>query len=216
VDSGNGQSQVRVTHELPGDGTSVRGSRPTVQASFDGGQVDPNSVHVEFDGRDVTNASYVSAHGITYTPQSPIPPGGHEVHVQGADLIGAGFDGRWHFTTGSEAAAVNTISEVAPRPNATVRGEFTVHGRTTPGAVVTIQVGQTSRGRGFGQVLGGLLGVGGHASVQNTVTADPNGQFSSLINIGAPSGATLGIVITSTDPDYGVAANPVRFSVQVR
>jgi hypothetical protein len=214
--SPNGQSLVRLSHELPLGDTAIRGSRPTVQASFEGGEVDPNSVHVFFDGRDVTRESYVSARGITYTPTSPIPPGSHEVRVTGADLIGATFEQRWRFTSGSEDAATNTIGEVAPAPGESVGSEFTVRGRTTPRATVTVQVGQTSRGRGFNQVLGGLLGVGGHATVQTTVTADPNGRFSALIDIGAPSGATLGIVITSTDPDYGIAANPVRYSVQVR
>lgn len=212
----NGESLVRLSHELPMGDTTIRGSRPTVQASFEGGEVDPNSVHVFFDGRDVTGGSYVSARGITYTPASPIPPGSHEVRVAGADLIGATFEQRWRFTSGSEDAATNTIGEVAPEPGQNVGREFTVRGRTSPRATVTVQVGQTSRGRGFNQVLGGLLGVGGHATVQTTVTADPNGRFSALIDIDAPSGASLGIVITSTDPDYGIAANPVRYSVQVR
>jgi hypothetical protein len=81
---------------------------------------------------------------------------------------------------------------------------------------VTVQVGQTTRGSGFGQFLGGMLGVGGHATVQSTVIADQNGRFSAPIDINAPSGATLGIVITSTDPDSGTAANPIRYSVRVR
>lgn len=212
----NGESLVRLSNELPMGDTSIRGSRPTVQASFEGGEVDPNSVRVWFDGRDVTAQSYVSGRGITYTPPSPIPPGPHEVRVSGADLIGATFEQRWRFTSGSEQAATNVITEVRPSPGQTVGSEFVVHGRTAPHATVTVQVGQTSRGHGFNQVLGGLLGVGGHATAQTTVTADQDGRFAAPIDIGAPSGAMLGIVITSTDPEYGIAADPVRYSVQAR
>jgi hypothetical protein len=210
------QSQVHLGHELPGDGSTIRGSRPTVQASFEGGQADPNSVHVWFDGRDVSGGSYISTRGVTYTPQSPILGGEHEVRIQGSDQSGAAFDQRWHFTSGSAQSAANTISEVLPAPGESVGRTFTVHGRTAPGATVTVQVGQTSRGSGFGQFLGGMLGVGGHATVQSTVIADQNGRFSSPVDINAPHGANLGIVITSTDPDYGTAANPLRYSVRVR
>lgn len=210
------RSQVQLAHELPGDGSSIRGSRPTVQAAFEGGQADPNSVHVFFDGRDVSVSSYISTRGVTFTPQSPILAGEHEVRIEGTDLGGASFDQRWHFTSGSEQAAANTISEVAPAPGESVGAKFTVRGRTAPGASVTVQVGQTSRGRGFGQFLGGMLGVGGHATVQTTVIADQNGRFASPVDINAPHGANLGIVITSTDPDYGIAANPMRYSVRVR
>jgi Copper amine oxidase N-terminal domain len=210
----SGVSPVHVTHELPNEDASIPGDRPTVQAAFEGDQIDPNSVHVEFDGRDVTLAAYVSAQGFTYTPQSPVPPGRHEVRVRGADMMGATFERRWHFTTGGQTA-VTKISDILPRPADSVGRPFTVRGRTAPGAIVTVQVGQTSRGRGFGQMLGGLIG-GGHASVQNTVTADASGRFSTEIDIGAPGGATLGIVINATDPETGIAADPARYSVQVR
>jgi hypothetical protein len=208
-------SSVRLVLEHPANGTSVRSSRPTVQASFERGKVNPNRVRVTLDGRDVTVAAYVSAHGITYTPLSPIPPGMHDVRVHGADESGATFLGRWRFRSGSEAPMV-TIANVAPRPGGTVGREFTVRGRTTPGATVTIQVNQTSRRRSFGQILGGLFGIGRPAAAQSTVTAGRNGRFVSLIDINAPRGVTLGIVITSTDSNYGIVATPMRFSVRMQ
>ncbi len=208
-------SQIHLGNELPGDGSTIQGNRPTVQASFDGGQVDPNSVHVWFDGRDVSVSSYISPRGVTYTPQSPILAGPHEVRIQGTDSTGASFDQRWHFTSGS-TQSTNTISEVSPASGESVGRTFTVRGRTAPGASVTVQVGQTSRGKGVGQFLGGVLGVAGHATVQNTVIADQNGRFSSPIDINAPHGASLEIVITATDPSSGTAADPVRYSVRMR
>jgi hypothetical protein len=207
-------SSVRVVLEHPTNGTSVRSSRPTVQASFVTGKVDPNRVRVTLDGRDVTLAAYVSAHGVTYTPLSPIPRGLHDVRVQGADQSGATFARRWRFRSGSEMPVV-TIANVAPRPGGTVGRKFTVRGHTAPGATVTIQVSQTSRQRGLRQMLGGLLGFVRPARAQSTVTAGRNGRFVSLIDIDAPSGVTLGIEITSTDFNYGIVAKPLRFSVRM-
>lgn len=208
-------SSVRVVLEHPANGTSVRISRPMVRASFVKGKVNPNRVRVALDGRDVTVASYVSAHGITYTPLSPIPPGRHEVRVQGADQSGATFAQRWQFRSGAVAPVI-TIANVAPRPGGTVGNKFAVRGRTTPGAIVTIQVSQTSHRHGLGTFLGGLFGIGRPARAQKTVTAGRNGRFVSLIDINAPKGATLGIVITSTDANYGIVATPLRFSVRTQ
>jgi Copper amine oxidase N-terminal domain len=209
------KSTVRVVLEHPANGTSVRISRPMVRASFVKGTVNPNRVRVAFDGRDVTQAAYVSAHGISYTPLSPIPPGRHEVRVQGADRSGATFAQNWRFRSGSVAPVI-TIANVAPRPGGTVGQKFTVRGRTTPGAIVTIQVSQTSQRHGLGQFFGKMFGFMHPARAQRTVTAGRNGRFVSLIDINAPKGTMLGIVITSTDSNYGVVATPLRFSVRTQ
>jgi hypothetical protein len=186
-----------------------------VKASFARGKVNPNRVRVTLDGRDVTAAAYVSASGITYTPLSPIPPGRHDVRVQGADQSGATFAHSWRFRSGSVAPVI-TIANVAPRPGGTVGHTFAVRGRTTPGAIVTIQVSQTTRRHGLGQFLGGLFGFVHPVRAQHTVTAGRNGRFVSLIDINAPKGSMLGIVITSTDSNYGIVATPLRFSVRTQ
>jgi Copper amine oxidase N-terminal domain len=78
----------------------VRGDRPTIQASFAGGRVDPNSVRVVFDGRDVTGQAYVSPRGVTYTPPGPIPADRHSVRISGRDRAGTPFDRGWTFRSG--------------------------------------------------------------------------------------------------------------------
>ena len=208
-------STVRVVRENPANGKSVRTSRPIVQAAFAGGNVDPNSVRVTLDGRDVTRAAYVSGQRISYTPLSPIPAGPHEVHIQGADRHRATFSQGWRFKSGNDTPVV-TISNVIPRAGGMVGRAFTVRGNTRSGATVTIQVSQTIQRRGFFQKLGHALGFGRRpASAERIVTAGRNGHFASSIDINAPGGSMLAIVITSTDRNYGISSLPFRFSVRM-
>jgi Copper amine oxidase N-terminal domain len=84
----------------PARGAVVHGDRPTIQASFAGGTVDPNSVRVVFDGRDVTGQAYVSPRGMTYTPPGPIPADRHSVRISGRDRAGVPFERGWTFSSG--------------------------------------------------------------------------------------------------------------------
>lgn len=209
-------SPVQISNLLPRRNASIQSDRPTVQATFSGGNVDPNSVRVVFDGRDVTDHAYISDRGITYTtPQ--LPAGTHTVRLSGKDSAGASFSHEWSFTSGGGGANASvSITNVHPAPGATVPNSFNVSGRTTPGATVTVQVGVAQEAAtNIGQVLGAILGAGGNRGVQNTVTADGNGYFSSAVNIGATSGSTLAVVITSTEPNYGVSSQPYRFNLTV-
>lgn len=211
-------SPVQISNLLPRRNASIQADRPTIQATFTGGTVDANSVHVIFDGRDVTDHAYISDRGITYTtPQ--LPPATHTVKIDGKDSAGASFSHQWSFTSGGGGANASvSITNVHPAPGATVPNSFSVSGHTTPGSTVSVQVGVAQQSAtNIGQVLGAILGAGGgNQGVQNTVTADANGNFSSAVNIGASSGSILGVVITSTEPNYGVSSQPYRFNLRVQ
>ncbi len=212
-------SPVTLTGQLPIPGATIQANKTTVQATFDGGTVNPNTIHVLFDGRDVTARAYVSDQGITYT--TPVLPAiKHTARVTGKDSAGASFDRRWSFTSGGGADTTNSITNVKPTANATVPNQFTISGHTVAGAKVTIQVGVAQQqATNIGQVLGAILGVGGGGNspgVQTTIQADGNGNFSQPVNVNAPSGSTLGVIITSVDPNYGVAATPVKFNLRIQ
>lgn len=215
--SNSGNSPVTIGNLLPRNGATIKGNRPTIQATFENGTVDPNTVHVYFDGRDVTSNAYISDKGVTYRPPT-LPATSHDVKITGKDSAGASFDHSWKFTSGGGASVSVGFTNVSPPSGATVPNSFTISGHTSPGATVTVQVGVTQQSAtNFGQILGAVLGVGGgNQGEQNTVTADGNGNFSSAINIGAPSGSTLGVVLTSTEPQYGVSSQPYRFTLRVR
>ena len=212
------QSPVNLMNRLPVPGATIQANRTTVQAAFTGAPVDANSIHVIFDGRDVTSRAYISDQGITYT--TPVLPATqHTVRVTGKDTAGASFDRRWSFTSGGGSDTSNAITNVQPANGATVQNQFTVSGHTAAGSKVTIQVGVTQQSaNNIGQVLGAILGVGNGNTqgVQTTITADAQGNFSQPVNVNAPSGSTLGVIITSVEPNYGVSSQPFKFNVRVQ
>ena len=204
----------------PGRGAAVTSRRPTIEATFGGGTVDPNTVHVTVDGLDVTNESTRSTTGILYAPRSPLQPGNHTVHVTGTDSNGGSFNRNWSFTSGTSTAIAGEITNVRPAEGATVGNQFVVSGRTTPGARVTIQVGvgnANGRTTTLGGILGTLLGGGTqNNSASYNVTADGNGVFSQQVNIGAASGNQLVLAILATDPRTGSSGTPVQETLTVR
>ncbi len=218
ANNGN-QSPVTLANQLPVPDAVIKANKTTAQATFENGNVNPNSVKVAFDGRDVTSSAYVSDQGVTYTtPEMPATK--HTVRVTGKDTAGASFDRRWSFTSGGGAGITNAINNVKPAPGSTVPNSFTITGHTRPGSNVTIQVGVTQQSaNNIGQVIGAILGVGGGGNspaTQTTIPADDQGNFSQQISVNAPSGSTIGVVITSVEPNYGVASSPFKFNLRVQ
>lgn len=212
--------EITLTNMTPARGAEVTSRRPTIEATFGGGTVDPNTVHVTVDGLDVTNDSTRSTTGILYAPRSPLQPGRHTVNVSGTDSRGGAFNRSWAFTSGTSNALAGEITNVRPGEGATVDNQFVVSGRTTPGARVTIQVGvgnANGRNNTLGGILGTLLGAGtANNSAAYNVTADANGHFSQQVNIGAASGSRLVLAILATDPRTGSSGTPVQETLTVR
>jgi hypothetical protein len=97
-----GQSDV-VTMGLaqvqPQPGTLVVGAhRPEISARFQQ-PVDPDTVRIALDGRDVTPMANVTDHGFVLTPSFDLAPGKHTVTLAGRIDHGPRFDGRWDFVT---------------------------------------------------------------------------------------------------------------------
>jgi Copper amine oxidase N-terminal domain len=208
---------ITLASVVPARGATVTSNRPTIEATFGGGTVDPNSIRITLDGADVTNLSTRSPRGFTYAPPSPLQPGQHQVRVTGSDGNGGTFSRGWSFTTTGGSSAVGQILNVRPTNGTTVPNQFTVTGRTTPGAHVTIQVGAGSGGpTTIGAIIGSILS-GGQTNSQNyTITADANGFFRQQVNVGAPSGSQLVLVINATDPQTGATATPVQETLTVQ
>jgi hypothetical protein len=207
---------ITLTNVLPQRGQSVSARRPEIEATFAGGTVDPNSLHIYLDGADVTNGATRSPRGFTYSPQSPLQAGEHQVRVTGTDSNGGSFNRAWRFSSGTSTATAGQILNVNPGNGATVQSSFTVTGRTTPGARVTVQVGSNANRTTIGGIIGAILGANGGNIVTSTVTANGNGRFETQINTGAPSGTSLIMAIQATDPNTGATGTPVQEQLQVQ
>jgi hypothetical protein len=84
----------------PGSGQTVDARRPTVEADFGNAQANPNSIHIEVDGVNVTDQASRSSHGVVFSPPSDFESGQHTVSVSGTDSNGESFDTRWNFVSG--------------------------------------------------------------------------------------------------------------------
>jgi hypothetical protein len=212
-----GGGSITLTGEQPGRGANVPARRPTIGASFSG-TVDPTTVRVSIDDNDVTNESTRSPRGFLYIPRAALNPGPHRVRVSGTDSGGNPFNRTWGFTSGTSTAAAGSITSVRPANGEAVPPQFTVSGRTSPYARVTIQVGSSGgRTSNVAGIIGALLGAGAATNTASaTVQADANGRFAQQVNINAPSGTQLQLVVTATDPTTGASGVPVQESLTIQ
>lgn len=130
------------------------------------GGVDPRSIQILFDGRDVTGQSSITTHGFSYRPTN-LTPGRHSVEVRGRDSNGNVVRSNWDFRMLDAApVAAFPLDITSPRDGAEVgSGVIEVRGRTLPNA--SVQVGVTA----------GILGLS-QRIFENTLVADRQGYFS--------------------------------------
>ena len=179
---------VQLLQLRPANGALVNSSRPTVSGRFSL-PVDPNSVRITLDARDVSSAAYVSPNDFLFTPGYALAAQQHTVEVSGRSQGGASFDRSWSFTSGVTSTA-NFLSNLRPANGSTVSSNFTVSGRTLP--LASVRIAATAS-----QVFGGIF-----RAVTGTYTtdlqADGNGNFSRDIPLSLSSGGNVTVQITST------------------
>jgi len=174
----------------PGRNAYVGATKPTVSAGF-AQAVDPNSVHLTLDGLDITNAATRSSTGFVYSPPSPLQSMKHTLLATGKLASGQAFSESYAFTSGSDAPK-NTLTLSSPAEGTTVAQSFTVAGKTVPNARVHIVGGATAS-------VGGVFAFGAGNYTGDTL-ADASGNFSQSVNLQTVSGASIGLTVTSTDP----------------
>ena len=173
----------------PGSGVSVASVKPTVSANF-AQNVDPNSVKLSLDGRDITASSTTSTTGFVYAPPSPLQSIKHTASASGKLANGGTFAQSWAFTTGTEAPK-NSLTLSTPAEGAAVGQNFTIKGKTLPNARIHIVAGATAS-------LGGVFAFGAGNYTGDT-TADASGNFEQAVTLQTVSGASIGLTVTSTD-----------------
>jgi hypothetical protein len=158
-------------NQSPRDGETVPLGQVSISATFDdsgGLGVDPKSVRITLDTKDLTPNSTVSPQFFTF--RGDVPPGSHHVQIVARDLAGNTMRQGWNFTVGQPAAAALPLQIVSHQNNALIAGGATeVRGRTAPGAEIDVKVTQTAS-------VAGLFGVNQEVLNQK-VRADANVNF---------------------------------------
>jgi len=181
--------------EHPARDATVQATRPTIAADF-AQPVDPNSVRLVLDGLDITTDATRSSTGFVYAPPSPLQSMRHVVEVHGRLPNGQPFAERYSFVSGTSEQR-NSLTIFSPREDVPSGAEFTVSGRTAPGAHVHVVAGASTSLGGFAFGTGSFVG---------DTTADGQGNFSEPISIESVGSAIIGLTITSTDPATGESA----------
>lgn len=184
---------ARLLRMQPASNETVSTQRPQIAATFPRA-VDPNTVRVSLDGRDVTAESSISPRAISYDPSFDLPYGRHQVSV-----TAPGVASTWAFVNQSVQNA-NFLRNVSPPNGAAVGLRFTVQGYTRPDSRVHIVVQTSSDASGD--------------TAQSTVTtdsgADPNGHFARQITIDGSGASVIDVRLESHAPDGAVAVRTLR------
>jgi hypothetical protein len=194
------QASVTLTNLQPGNRAYIQVARPAVSGNFSQA-VDPNSVKLTLDGRDVSSTTYVSQNDFLFTPTYDLSQTTHTVDVKGTSAAGAAFDRSWSFTSGAASNtnnATNYLQNLLPTDGSTVGSTFTVSGRTLPNSTVHIAATGSA-------LLGGILRVG-LGTYTSDVQADGNGRFSQAVSMQVPSGGNVGVRLTSIAPNTNAGA----------
>ncbi|MCW3058916.1 MAG: copper amine oxidase-like protein [Capsulimonas sp.] len=99
----------------PARSATVENDRPLIYATLNdasGTGVDPNSVKVSLDGKDVTAEATITPSFFNFTPAQPLAAGAHEVRVHVADQAGNVQSAAWPFVVSSERLITHFDSTV--------------------------------------------------------------------------------------------------------
>ena len=195
------QSSIRLDREVPAGDATVASERPTIEATFAGGNADPNSLRMRLDGKDVTAGATLSPNGVVYSPPSDLLSQQHSVVVTGTDRRGRPFRLAWTFTSGT-SHLINYIRDLQPSNGQSVPGTFTISGRTLPNARVEIDAGATVN-------VGRMLAFGGdHERIE--AIADRHGEFAQQVQLNVRPGEHVTLVVTSTAPQTESSVRVMR------
>jgi hypothetical protein len=179
----------------PPDQGAVQSNKPAVSATFSQ-PVDPNSVKVTVDDRDVTSSTAISPSDMLFTPPYALSNSSHTVRVTGSTKTGSSFDKSWSFTSGSSTTD-DYLNNVLPANGTMVGGTFTVSGTALPNSRIHIAAASV-------QLVNGVFRIpAGNYSAD--LSADANGFFSQVVTITVASGGNVTVRITAYRPSANSA-----------
>ena len=191
ITSGGGTHQaIHLLNLNPAPDAVVAAKAPAVSATFSAA-VDPNSLHITLDGRDVSSTTDISNTDFLFSPPYALTPERHTVRVTGAGKDGSTFDQSWSFTSGT-SVVLNYITNVHPVNGSAVGNSFTLSGTTLPNSSVHIVAIPTA-------LIGGIFPVTSGTYVAD-LKADGSGHFAQVVSISTVPGGNVAVRITSVAP----------------
>ena len=200
VGAGRDERPPQITELLPANGERiVERGRTSLGAhlSDEGSGIDPASVRLRLNGRDVTADARVSPDEVRY--RADLDPGRYTAELTVRDQAGNATTKSWAFDVVPERVGVDGSAElplqITSHSNNMVvdtAGNVSISGRTVPHATVRVQVDAVAS-------VAGVLGLTQPVANQ-TVQADRNGHFGVVLS---PRG---GLPIPGTRYDVRVTA----------
>jgi len=186
---------LRILRRQPAADESTNLKRPEISGSFSE-PVDPNTIGLSIDGRDVTQDSYVTGRSFAFVPTFDLPPGQHEAVVSGRTPEHEPFTQSWTFTV-TDSPDTNYISGLEPPNGIRARTGFVVSGITKPHSRIRITTTTSETVAAFSETASG-------STVTETGTDDA-GYFETRVELPEPATTVVDVRIISTAPD-GVSA----------
>jgi len=194
----------------PLSGAEVHDPYPAISARFAGAaSIDPRSLRMIVDGRDVTAEAAVIGDQVLYTPRRALPPGSHDVAITGQDANGTPVAQQWSFNDSFSFA-------IAPAPTPFPIGaiwidrwitsgtsSFDVYVEGAPG--ITGYVGVDGIGGYFPLIVNSATSYVAHVYVPPG-TYQPNARVAARLTL--PNGQATTIVLPQLINIYTKALPP--------
>ena len=172
-------SAPQISDMTPGNGdriTERNNTRISARLSDEGTGIDPASVRLRLNGRDVTADARVNEDRVVF--RDDLDPGRYTAELTVRDRAGNSSTKAWTFDVSGDRVGSGPLPlEVTSHSNNMVvdgNGNLAIRGRTAPYATVRVQVDSIAS-------VAGLLGVA-QPVLDQTVQADRNGHFSVAAN----------------------------------
>jgi hypothetical protein len=190
IAGGARSSALHLLNLTPAADAVVAAKSPAVSATFSA-PVDPNSIRITLDDRDVSGTTDISNTDFLFTPPYALTPERHTVRVRGTGQDGSTFDQSWSFTSGT-SLVVNYITNLRPVNGSTVGNSFTLTGTTLPNSSIHIVAIPTA-------LIGGIFPVTSGTYVSD-LKADSSGHFAQNVTASVVPGGNVAVRITSIAP----------------
>jgi hypothetical protein len=138
----------------PAADARINRPRPNITVTFDdagGSGIDPSTVRLRIDSRDVTEDATVTGNLVAFRPLEPLAAGRHEITVTAQDRAGNVTRRTWGFTVASRGDVIQSFTHTGDRnvePGQVIT--FTLVGE--PGGTATYTVGERLRRRPMTEV----------------------------------------------------------------